>query len=120
MVLSPAGQNQSGQPLLFTVPSSATGLTSLLTPSANLRFVNAVGSSGGTKVTNVGSSLASGATSHPMRLMSPTKTITLQQAQQLGLISPKKVKKRSLLLFFAVLFTNTPYVLRDNPSLSIK
>jgi hypothetical protein len=92
VVLSPAGQNQSGQPLLFTVPSSATGLTSLLTPTANLRFVNAVGSGGGTKVTSVGSSLASGVTSHPMRLMSPTKTITLQQAQQLGLISPKKVR----------------------------
>ena len=90
-MLSPAGQNQSGQPLLFTVPSSATGLTSLLAPSTNLRFVNAMGS-GGTKVSSVGSSLSSGVTSHPMRLMSPTKTITLQQAQQLGLISPKKVR----------------------------
>lgn len=95
-MLSPAGQNQTGQPLLFTVPSSATGLNSFLAPNTNLRFVNAVGS-GGTKVTNVGSSLASGIASHPMRLMSPTKTITLQQAQQLGLISPKKVLNNRLI-----------------------
>ena len=89
MVLAPAAQNQSGQPLLFTLPSSASGLTSLLTPNTNLRFVNALGTGGNKGTTVVGST--NNIPSQSVRLMSPTKTITFQQAQQLGLISPKKV-----------------------------
>jgi len=88
VVLAPAGQSQSGQPLLFTLPSSASGLTSLLTPNTNLRFVNTLGTSGNKGATVVGST--NNIPSQSVRLMSPTKTITFQQAQQLGLISPKK------------------------------
>lgn len=90
MVLAPAGQQTSGQPLLFTVPSSASGLSSLIGTNANLRFVNSLGT-GGNKVATVMSSSSGNLTSQSVRLMSPSKTITLQQAQQLGLISPKKV-----------------------------
>ena len=95
MVLAPATgigqQSSSSQPLLFTVPTSSGGVTSLLTPSSNLRIVNTGGNK--TLATVVASSSAGTGTSQPVRLMSPTKTITLQQAQQLGLItSPKKVE----------------------------
>ena len=89
MVLAPTSQNQSGQPLLLTMPASTSGLTSLLTPNTNLRFVNAL-SADGSKFTTTGTS-STNVQSQSVRLMSPTKTITLQQAQQLGLISPKKV-----------------------------
>ena len=96
MVLAPATgigqQSSSSQPLVFTVPASSGGVTSLLSPSSNLRIVNTGGNK--TLATVVASSSAGTGTSQPVRLMSPTKTITLQQAQQLGLItSPKKVVK---------------------------
>ncbi|XP_046457412.1 protein lin-54 homolog isoform X1 [Daphnia pulex] len=88
VVLAPTSQNQTGQPLLLTVPASTSGLTSLLTPNTNLRFVNAL-STDGSKMSTIGTP-SSNIHSQSVRLMSPTKTITLQQAQQLGLISPKK------------------------------
>jgi len=88
VVLAPAGQSQSGQPLLFTLPSSGSGLTSLLTPNTNLRFVNTLGAGGNKATATAGAS--NNIPSQSVRLMSPTKTITFQQAQQLGLISPKK------------------------------
>lgn len=91
-MLAPTSQNQTGQPLLLTVPASTSGLTSLLTPNTNLRFVNAL-STDGSKMSTIGTP-SSNIHSQSVRLMSPTKTITLQQAQQLGLISPKKVDKR--------------------------
>lgn len=86
------------------MPASSSGLTSLLTPNTNLRFVNALNTEGG-KISGTGLP-ASGIQSQSVRLMSPTKTITLQQAQQLGLISPKKVasqpffKSNNLVLIF--------------------
>lgn len=88
VVLAPTSQNQHGQPLLLTVPASTSGLTSLLTTNTNLRFVNALNTDG-SKISSTGPQ-ATGIQSQSVRLMSPTKTITLQQAQQLGLISPKK------------------------------
>lgn len=99
-MLAPANQNQPGQQLLLTMPTSSGGLTSLLTPNSNIRFVNSLASvSGdGSKIVSSGTASSMGTQSQSVRLMSPTKTITLQQAQQLGLISPKKV------LFFFIKF----------------
>ena len=74
---------------MFTLPASGSGLTSLLAPNTNLRFLNTVttGSNKGSTVVASSSNISS----QSIRLMSPTKTITFQQAQQLGLVSPKKV-----------------------------